>query len=72
MHRKWLGWSEIVRLNEDFVNNPEKYLTKEEMDEDAAREKEERQMEIMFKAMIEQAGGMDKFMETMKKMESNA
>lgn len=65
-------WNEVVRLNEDFVNNPEKYLTKEEMDEDSAREKEERQMKLMFKAMIEQAGGMDKFMETMKKMESNA
>lgn len=65
-------WGAQTQLMEDYVEHPDKYLTEEEMKEDIRREKEEKRMEIMFKEMVEHAGGIDKFMVEMRKIESKS
>lgn len=59
-----------IQLMEDYAEHPEKYLTEEEMKEDIRREKEDEEQMEWLAFMIKKAGGKDKLMEAMQKMES--
>lgn len=63
-------WKAQIQLMEDYAEHPEKYLTEEKMKEDIRREKEDEEQMEWLAFMIKKAGGMDKLMEAMQKMES--